>query len=200
MSKKGLWINSTNGVFQGEVIVRHLWHPTFLKSWVIGAERSHHCSFGSVISVLTFLFWLSQKNWSRLSSKDVSELICEVLLLRSIMVSMLLLTWNVIFQVPPWYAATAACAQMLSFAAPCLLTFCHCWFGQLIESKYRCQCKRRQMCCFFPCSLPSYIVAIFKTDLLDYRGASWCRSPIRNGNGVPGPLFQQYIPSYQRRV
>lgn len=173
---------------------------TFLKSWVTGAGRSRHCSFGSVISVLSFLFWPSQKNWYRMSGKDVSELICEVLLLWSIMVLMLLHARNVIFKVSPWYVATAACAQMLSFAAPCLLTFCLWWFWRLIESEYRCQSNWRQMCCFSPCSLPSYVVAIFKMDLLDYRGASWCHSPIKNGNGVPGPLFQQYIPTYQKGV
>lgn len=186
--------------FQREVMLRHLWCPTILKSWVTGAGRHRHCSFGSVISVLTFLFWPSQKNWCRLSGRDVSALICEVLLLRSIMVLMLLHTRNVIFKVPPWYAAAAACAQMLSFAAPCLLTFCHCWFRRLIESEYRCQCDWRQMCCSSPCRLPSYVVAIFKTDLQDYRGASWGHSPIKNGNGVPGPLFQQYIPTYQRET
>lgn len=93
---KGRWINSTDWVFQREVMLRHLWCPTFLKSWVTGAGGSRHCSFGSVISVLTFLFWPSEKNWYSLSGRYVLERICEVLLLRSIMVLMLLHTRNVI--------------------------------------------------------------------------------------------------------
>lgn len=150
MSKKGFWINSTDGVFQREVTLRHLWRPTFLKSWVNGAVTKEQIQAVRQICVgADPCGSAATVNNGLNASPHVKRYFRSAPLIRCY-----------------------CCLCLLSFAAPCLLTSCHCWFGQLIESEYRCQCNRREMCCSSPCSLPSYIVAIFKTDLLNYRGFS----------------------------